>query len=84
MNVYVKKKNKKVNKESKTKEKLGEMELEGNQKLNRVRKLQFKKEKKQRNRQERAALQLANGLESFNLQGTPKEDYDFGADFNMK
>ncbi|CAH1998927.1 unnamed protein product [Acanthoscelides obtectus] len=60
-----------------------EMELEGNQKLNQLKKNQFKKEKKQRKRREKVALQLSAGLENFNITegSTSTESYDFKTDF---
>lgn len=42
-------------------------EIEGNQKLNKMNKLQFKKEKKERARREKAATKLAGQLEEFNI-----------------
>lgn len=65
-----------------------EMELEGNQKLNQIKKKQFKKEKKQRNRREKVAQQLSAGLENFSLGGDKtnamEDDYDFKTDFTSK
>lgn len=63
------------------------MELEGNQQLNQIRKKQFKKEKKQRNRREKVAQQLATGLENFSLNTSKEmsvESYDFDTDFVEK
>lgn len=62
-----------------------EMELEGNLQLNQVRKLQFKKEKKKKNREEKAALQLSAGLESFKIKNQTEEgeSYDFDEDYAM-
>ncbi|XP_063929767.1 guanine nucleotide-binding protein-like 3 homolog [Zophobas morio] len=61
-----------------------EMELDGNQKLNQVRKNQFKKEKKLRNRREKVALQLASGLENFNITNDKNDaNYSFETDFVM-
>lgn len=54
-------------------------ELEGNQKLNKLQKLQFKKEKKDKARREKAATKLADQLGEFNL--TTSDDYDFKTDF---
>ena len=60
------------------------MELDGNQKLNQVRKNQFKKEKKLRNRREKVALQLASGLENFNITNDKNDaNYSFETDFVM-
>ncbi|XP_071581391.1 guanine nucleotide-binding protein-like 3 homolog [Temnothorax nylanderi] len=53
-------------------------EIEGNQKLNKLKKLQFKKEKKARVRREKAAAKLAGQLEGFKLTS---DDYDFNTDF---
>ncbi|XP_018343334.1 PREDICTED: guanine nucleotide-binding protein-like 3 homolog [Trachymyrmex septentrionalis] len=53
-------------------------EIEGNQKLNKLKKLQFKKEKKQRLRSEKATIKLAGQLEEFKLTS---DDYDFNTDF---
>lgn len=64
------------------------MELEGNQKLNQIKKKQFKKEKKQRNRRDKVAQQLSAGLENFSLdidkQNAMDDDYDFKTDFSLK
>ncbi|XP_072378210.1 guanine nucleotide-binding protein-like 3 homolog [Diabrotica undecimpunctata] len=62
-----------------------EMELEGNQKLNQIRKKQFKKEKKDQRRREKVAMQLSSGLENFNLnKSNESEDYNFDTDFVSK
>lgn len=65
-----------------------EMELDGNQKLNQIKKMQFKKEKKQRNRRDKVAQQLSAGLEFFSLNGdktnAKEDDYDFKTDFTPK
>ncbi|XP_028134415.1 guanine nucleotide-binding protein-like 3 homolog [Diabrotica virgifera virgifera] len=62
-----------------------EMELEGNQKLNQIRKKQFKKEKKDQRRREKVAMQLSSGLENFNLnKSNESEDYNFDTDFVTK
>ncbi|RLU19755.1 hypothetical protein DMN91_008312 [Ooceraea biroi] len=53
-------------------------EIEGNQNLGKLMKLQLKKEKKQRARREKAAIKLAGELENINF-GT--DDYDFKTDF---
>lgn len=78
---------KKTKLESKAKKPDPEMLLEGNQQLNRVKKLQFKKEKKMERRREKVALQLASGLENFSIVESVKkredDDYDFNSDFNM-
>nr|CAH7755874.1 unnamed protein product [Callosobruchus chinensis] len=60
-----------------------EMELEGNLKLNQLKKKQFKKDKKQRRRRETVALQLSAGLENFNITAVSEstESYDFKTDF---
>lgn len=71
--------------ETKQKKKDPEMELEGNLKLNKLRKKQFKKERKKRNREETAALQLSAGLENFTIKKKGEtENYDFEEDFAMK
>lgn len=58
------------------------MELEGNLKLNKIKKIQFKKERKKKNREERAALQLSAGLENFTMENDKEsEEYDFDQDF---
>ena len=57
-------------------------EIEGNQKLNKLNKLQFKKEKKDRARREKVAVKLADQLEGFNITGP--DDYDFSTDFVEK
>lgn len=65
-----------------------EMELEGNQKLNQIKKKQFKKEKKKQARRDKVAQQLSAGLENFSLKNGPtkeiNEDYDFNEDFVVK
>ncbi|XP_011174918.1 guanine nucleotide-binding protein-like 3 homolog [Solenopsis invicta] len=53
-------------------------EIEGNKKLNKLKKLQFKKEKKNRVRREKAAAKLAGQLQEFKLTS---DDYDFNTDF---
>ncbi|XP_070153322.1 guanine nucleotide-binding protein-like 3 homolog [Polyergus mexicanus] len=53
-------------------------EIEGNQKLNKLRKLAFKKEKKERAKREKAAAKLAGQLEDFKFTSN---DYDFNTDF---
>ena len=57
-------------------------EIEGNQKLNKLNKLQFKKEKKDRARREKAAIKLADQLGEFNISAS--DDYDFNTDFAEK
>ncbi|KZC08771.1 PREDICTED: guanine nucleotide-binding protein-like 3 homolog [Dufourea novaeangliae] len=57
-------------------------ELEGNQKLNKLNKLAFKKEKKDRARREKVSVQLSSQLEGFNL--STRDDYDFNTDFVEK
>lgn len=57
-------------------------EIEGNQKLNKMNKLQFKKEKKERARREKAATKLADQLGEFNISAS--DDYDFNTDFVEK
>ncbi|XP_066260480.1 guanine nucleotide-binding protein-like 3 homolog [Euwallacea similis] len=65
-----------------------EMALEGNQKLNQIKRKQFKKEKKDRCRKEKVAQQLAAGLENFSLRSgdlnQSHEDYNFDTDFAIK
>lgn len=81
------KKKEKAKSELRTKKVDPEMELEGNQKLNQIRKKQFKREKKQRNRREKVAQQLAAGLENFSLdtgKDMSVENYEFDRDFVMK
>ncbi|XP_043515564.1 guanine nucleotide-binding protein-like 3 homolog isoform X2 [Frieseomelitta varia] len=56
-------------------------EIEGNQKLNKLNKLQFKKEKKDRIKK-KAAIKLASQLEGFNISRS--DDYDFSTDFVEK
>lgn len=57
-------------------------EIEGNQKLNKLNKLQFKKEKKNRARREKAATKLAGQFEGFNISAP--DDYNFNTDFIEK
>ncbi|XP_043797908.1 guanine nucleotide-binding protein-like 3 homolog [Apis laboriosa] len=57
-------------------------EIEGNQKLNKMNKLRFKKEKKEQARKEKAATKLAGQLEEFNISAS--DDYDFNTDFVEK
>ncbi|EFA10479.1 guanine nucleotide-binding protein-like 3 homolog [Tribolium castaneum] len=77
------KKSRKKGAKTETKKVDPEMELEGNQKLNQIRKNQFKKEKKMRNRREKVAQQLASGLENFTLKSDNDKDYDFDTDYTM-
>lgn len=58
------------------------MQLEGNRQLNQLRKKQFKKEKKERNRREKVALQLSAGLENFSLNMDESENF-MNTDVNM-
>ncbi|ERL88823.1 guanine nucleotide-binding protein-like 3 homolog [Dendroctonus ponderosae] len=71
---------------AKGKKRSGEMALPGNLQLNQLKKRQFKKEKKDRARRERVALQLSAGLENFNLKTTAsvEEDYNFDEDFESQ
>lgn len=57
-------------------------EIEGNQKLNKVKKLQFKKDKKERARKEKEASQLANQLDEISV--SVNDDYDFDTDFKSQ
>jgi len=62
-----------------------EMLLEGNLQLNRIKKKQFKKEKKDRARKNKLSEKLALGLENFSLENKDKsESYDFNTDFAMQ
>lgn len=58
------------------------MALEGNQKLNKIKKLEQKKIKKEKNRRERETTNLASVLEGFSLN--KNDDYDFNTDFTIK
>ncbi|XP_015182839.1 PREDICTED: guanine nucleotide-binding protein-like 3 homolog [Polistes dominula] len=69
----------KVNKKEQKKKTDPLMELEGNQKLNKLQKLQVKKEKKDKARREKATSVLADQLEGFNLSSS--DNYDFNTDF---
>ncbi|XP_059052494.1 guanine nucleotide-binding protein-like 3 homolog [Achroia grisella] len=61
-----------------------EMLLEGNTKQNRMKKMQFKKDKKKKVRNEKKAVDLAGVLENVTLTSAPKKDgYDFKADFSL-
>ncbi|KAJ8928028.1 hypothetical protein NQ314_019439, partial [Rhamnusium bicolor] len=87
INVTTVKKNVKNRGEARSKKIEPEMTLEGNQKLNQIRKKQFKKEKKQRNKRDKVAQQLASGLENFSLntdKNMSVESYDFDKDFTIK
>ncbi|XP_078050568.1 nucleostemin 1 [Augochlora pura] len=57
-------------------------EIEGNQKLNKLSKKAFKKEKKDQIRREKIDLQLAGQLKEFDLSAP--DDYDFTTDFVEK
>ncbi|XP_076278851.1 nucleostemin 1 [Lasioglossum baleicum] len=58
------------------------LEIEGNQKLNKLSKMAFKKEKKEKARREKISIQLSGQLEGFNLSAP--DDYDFNTDFVEK
>lgn len=61
-----------------------EMLLEGNTKLNKLRKMQFKKDKKNKARTEKQAVNLADVLENVTLTTyKKKDDYDFKEDFSL-
>ncbi|KAF5291181.1 hypothetical protein FQA39_LY14423 [Lamprigera yunnana] len=87
INIFENKKHKKGKGDPRTKKQDPEMLLEGNQQLNRVKKLQFKKNKKKERRKERVELELSNGLNNFIINeptGTlEKNSYDFSTDFTM-
>nr|XP_033335458.1 guanine nucleotide-binding protein-like 3 homolog [Megalopta genalis]XP_033335459.1 guanine nucleotide-binding protein-like 3 homolog [Megalopta genalis] len=57
-------------------------DIEGNQKLNKMSKKAFKKEKKERVRREKVAVQLSGQLEGFNISAP--DDYNFSTDFVEK
>ncbi|XP_051172196.1 guanine nucleotide-binding protein-like 3 homolog [Leptopilina boulardi] len=57
-------------------------EIEGNQNLNKIKKLQFKKEKKERARKEKEAAQLTNQLDQISV--SVNDDYDFDTDFKTQ
>lgn len=57
-------------------------EIEGNQNLNKIKKLQFKKEKKERARKEKEAVQLSNQLDQISVNAN--DDYDFDTDFKTQ
>jgi nuclear GTP-binding protein len=86
ISVATSKRRRKKGKKDEAKKRDPEMELEGNLKLNQVKKKQFKKEKKMRNRRDRVAQQLSTGLENFNLTSESEKkdaDYSFDQDFVM-
>ncbi|XP_048484967.1 guanine nucleotide-binding protein-like 3 homolog [Plutella xylostella] len=61
-----------------------EMNLEGNMKQNKLRKQQFKKDKKKKARNEKQAVNLAGVLENVTLTTySKKDDYDFKEDFSL-
>lgn len=63
------------------------MELEGNKSLNKLKRKEFKKQKKDQRRREKVAVQLSAGLENFSLTTSPNKgdkDYSFEKDFDMK
>lgn len=78
------KKQKKRNSNAKTKVD-AEMQLEGNLQLNQIKKKQFKKERKMKNRKEIAEKQLTNGLNNFTIAGestsNDNENYSFETDY---
>ncbi|KAG6460826.1 guanine nucleotide-binding protein-like 3 homolog [Manduca sexta] len=77
----------KLDKNNKSKEKNKanpEMELEGNTKQNKLRKMQFKKDKKKKMKFEKQTVDLAGVLENVNLTTfSKKDDYDFKEDFSL-
>jgi nuclear GTP-binding protein len=61
-----------------------EMTIEGNTKQNKLRKMQFKKDKKKKARNEKQAVNLAGVLENVTLTTYKKnDDYDFKEDFSL-
>lgn len=61
-----------------------EMLIEGNTKLNKLRKQQFKKDKKKKAKNEKQAIQLADVLENVTITSfKKKDDYDFKEDFSL-
>lgn len=61
-----------------------EMLIEGNTKQNKLRKIQFKKDKKKKARTEKQAINLAGVLENVTLTTIKKkDDYDFKEDFSL-
>lgn len=77
----------KLDKNNRTNEKAKvdpEMLLEGNSKQNKLKKLQFKKDKKKKSKNEKQAINLAGVLENVTLTTyTKKDDYDFKEDFSL-
>ncbi|XP_023936909.2 guanine nucleotide-binding protein-like 3 homolog [Bicyclus anynana] len=75
----------KLDKTNKSKDKTKsdpEMLIEGNTKLNKLRKMQFKRDKKKKARNEKQAVQLADVLETVTLTtGKKNDEYDFKEDF---
>ncbi|CAG4976600.1 unnamed protein product [Colias eurytheme] len=61
-----------------------EMQIEGNTKQNKLRKMQFKKDKKKKAKNEKKAVQLADVLETVTLTNSvKKDDYSFKEDFSL-
>lgn len=60
-----------------------EMQLEGNTKLNKLRKQQFKRDKKKNAKQDKQAVNLAGALENVTLTTFKKDDYNFKEDFSL-
>ncbi|KPJ21537.1 hypothetical protein RR48_00430 [Papilio machaon] len=61
-----------------------EMQIEGNTKQNKLRKMQFKKDKKKQKKVEKQAVNLADVLENVSLTTYKKtDDYDFKEDFSL-
>lgn len=60
-----------------------EMQIEGNTKQNKLRKMQFKKDKKSKARDDKRAVNLAGVLENVTLTTYKKDDYDFKDDFSL-
>ncbi|KAI8429213.1 hypothetical protein MSG28_007739 [Choristoneura fumiferana] len=60
-----------------------EMQLEGNTKLNKLRKQQFKRDKKKNAKHEKQAVNLAGVLENVTLTSFKKDDYNFKEDFSL-
>lgn len=61
-----------------------EMLIEGNTKQNKLRKQQFKKDKKKKARNEKQAVNLADVLENVTITSyKKKDDYDFKEDFSL-
>ncbi|CAH2229147.1 jg20760 [Pararge aegeria aegeria] len=72
----------KTNKSSEKTKADPEMLIEGNTKLNKLRKMQFKRDKKKKARNEKQAVNLADVLENVTLSSANKSDvYDFKEDF---